>query len=129
MASRLGLVAAGMLTLLAAGCSGGPVDGAEEAVALARGTSAAGGAVLNSCLMGAGYNTMDAGALANEVEVRSFRGGGDFHLVTFTSGADRIRLTVITDRQFVYPYDEAAVTLLDKAGCALDSDPLNETST
>lgn len=119
----------GAVTLLVAGCAGGAVEGAPESVALVRGTTLADGIPLNSCLDKAGFNIKDAAGLADGVRAKKFGNGETFHVVTVTSGDKQIQFTVIPDRQFVLPYDDASDALLEQVGCAVDGDPLNERST
>lgn len=83
------------------------------------------GGTLNTCLPAAGYNMKDSAAIAEDVELGTLSNGDKYHLVTFTSPADKIRLTVVTDARFVFAYDDAAAALLEKSGCALDGEPLH----
>ena len=123
------LCAATAVSVLAASCSGGPVEGADDAVALVRGTTSTTGTSLDVCLDKAGYDIKDAASLADDVETRTFGNGEEFHLVTTSSSGDKIRFTVVTDRGFVFAHDDASAALLEKAGCPLDGEPLNEKTT
>jgi len=119
----------GVVTLLVSGCVGAGVEGAVDSVALVRGTTVADGSTLNSCLDKAGYNIKDAAELADGVEAKKFGNGDAFHVVAVTSGDKQVQFTVVTERGFVFAYDDASAALLDKAGCAVDGEPLNETTT
>lgn len=66
--------------------------------------------------------------VADSAVAKTFGNGDAFHLVTVTSGDDRIQFTVVTDRGFVFACDEASAALLGKAGCSVDGTPLNETT-
>lgn len=118
-----------VMAFMVTGCASGGVEGASDSVALVRGTTVADGSTLESCLDKAGYNIKDAAALADDVEAKKFGNGDAFHVVTTTSGDKKVRFTVVTDRRFVFAYDEASAALLDEAGCAVDGAPLNETTT
>lgn len=113
----------GAATLAATGCAGG----APDSVGSVRGTTLADGSTLNSCLDKAGYK--GAAELADGVEAKKLGNGDAFHVVTVTSGDKQVQFTVVTERGFVYAYDDASVALLDKAGCSMDGGPLNETTT
>ncbi|MFW5470529.1 hypothetical protein ACOCJ4_10825 [Knoellia sp. CPCC 206435] len=122
------LALAGAAVLSFTGCAGS-VEGAPDSVALVRGTTLADGSTLNSCLDKAGYNIRDAAALADGVEARTFGNGDEFHVVTVTSGDEQIQFTVVTERGFVHANDDASAALLDRAGCSVDGEPLNESTT
>ncbi|WP_156969759.1 hypothetical protein [Knoellia subterranea] len=117
------------MAILITGCSGGAIEDAEDSVAAVRGTALADGSTLDSCLGKAGYDITDAEALAADVDERSFGNGDRFHVVTVGSADHEIRFTVIPERGFVFPYDDASAALLAAAGCAVDGKPLNEKTT
>lgn len=117
---------AGAVSLLITGCGGGGVEGADESVALVRGTTLADGSTLDSCLSKAGYNIKDAAEVADGVEAKTLGNGDAFHVVTVKSGNERVQFTVVTEPRFVFAYDEASAALLEKAGCSVDGTPLNE---
>ena len=123
------LAAASAIAMLVSGCSGDSVEGAAESVALVRGTTLADGSTLDSCLDKAGYNIKDAAELADRVEAKKFGNGDAFHVVTVTSGDDQVQFTVVSERRFVFAYDDPSAALLDDAGCSVEGRPLNESTT
>ena len=106
--------------LLLAGCGGSP-EGADDSVALVRGTSTTDTSNLDRCLAAAGF-TVDA----DEVEAKTLGNDDTIHVVPFRSGGDEVRFTVVPDRQLVFTYDDADATTLDRIGCSIDGKPLNE---
>lgn len=109
---------AGMMTL--AGCAGSP-DGADDSVALVRGTSTTELGNLGRCLDAAGFAVR-----ADDVEAKTFGNGDAFHVVRFRGGSDEVRFTVVPAGQFVFTYDDADAATLDDLGCSIDAESLNE---